>query len=114
VSDYTEPTDDEREALARIMHADDVKHRRAHDDYDFWLANEELSGCYYDNAAAVLAAGFRRQGPVTDAQVEAAALAYAGDDMSPEEWEWVKTRPEVVQPFLDGMRAALEAARDAS
>jgi hypothetical protein len=53
------PTDDEREALARIIHADDIKHGRAHD--DFWLMNEESSGWYHDNAAAVLAAGYRRQ-----------------------------------------------------
>jgi hypothetical protein len=42
--------------------------------------------------------------------VDVAARAYSGDEMSAEEWEWVKTQPEIVQPYLDGMRAALEAA----
>lgn len=48
----------------------------------------------------------------TDEQVEAAALAYAAGEMSDEEWEWVKTQPEVIQPYLDGMRAALKAAME--
>lgn len=51
---------------------------------------------------------------ITDEMVERAARAYANDEMSPEEWEWVKTQPEVVQPYLDGIRAALEAAFNVS
>ena len=47
---------------------------------------------------------------ITEQMVEAGARAYAGNVMSDDEWEWVKTQPEVVQPYLDGIRAALEAA----
>lgn len=60
---------------------------------------------------AILAAGFRRQGEVTDREIDAAARAYAGDELSDEEWAFLETQPEIFQPYLDGMRAALEAAK---
>jgi FAD/FMN-containing dehydrogenase len=104
--------EDEREALARVIHADDVNHERAHQ--DFWLMNEETVGWYFDNADAVLAAGFRRQGPITDAQVEAAArrmylsvMSYGGRP------SWSKTTGQVRNQYREEARAALEAARDA-
>lgn len=91
---------DEREALARVLHADDVKHGRAFS--DFALMNEYAIGWYFDNADAILAAGFRRQGPITDAQIDAALVAWYGVNAR---WNWIAR---------DGMRAALEAARSTS
>jgi len=105
------PTGDEREAHRRVI--------------DLWfanwrdigkvspaleVANDSLEGMVSD----ALDAGFHRtvRGEPTGEQVEAACLAYAEGEMSVEEWEWVKTQPEVVQPYLDGMRAALRAAAE--
>lgn len=62
-----------------------------------------------DEALRVLAK-LRSPEEPSDAQVIAAARAYVGDEMSDEEWEWVQTQPDVIQPYLDGMRAALRAA----
>lgn len=80
----TPPADDEREALARILPAWD------RNGYLVW---EEC----LDIADAILAAGFRRQGPISDAQVEAALSAYA-------------VHAELASSHA--MRAALEAARE--
>lgn len=84
--------DDEREALADLIAEERDKWPRRADDMD----SEEL-------AATILAAGFRRQGPITDAQVEAATEArdlYESDD-SLSAWD----------NRLAETRAALEAAR---
>jgi hypothetical protein len=90
---------DEREALADIIDGcipDDIPGYRQR---------------YTDKAAeAILAAGFRRQGPVIDAMVEVASRAFGG--MTSARWadaaDW--ERDEV----RDGMRRALRAVRDAS
>jgi hypothetical protein len=58
----------------------------------------------------ILAAGYRKVTPITEDMVERAAFAYAGDEMTAEEWAWVKTQDDVMRPYLDGMRSALEAA----
>jgi hypothetical protein len=88
VSNYTEPTDDEREALARV-----IEEGWGNPTWD----GVTLRPIDRQIADAVLAAGFRRQGPITDAQITAALVG----------WEGQPTR-------VDAMRAALEAARDAS
>lgn len=90
----TPPTDDEREALAEILYPFFVRGDGLH---DVVIAEQALD--------AILAAGFRRQGPITDAQVEAAwraGAAVLGDYEPPGGRD------------LRAMRAALEAARDAS
>lgn len=71
------PTDDEREALAAICR-----------EYAYRPVGQEVD--------AILAAGFRRQGPITDAQVQAArdSLYRQGNRY----------------PSMEDMRAALEAA----
>ncbi|WP_424448866.1 hypothetical protein [Microbacterium arborescens] len=51
----------------------------------------------------------RGRGPITDELIKVAARAYADDEFSDGEWEWLQTQPEVLGPYLDGMRAALEA-----
>ena len=47
---------------------------------------------------------------ITDEMVDRAARAYANDELSDEEWAFLSERPDVFQPYLDGMCAALEAA----
>lgn len=105
--------EEDREVLARALHADDVKHDRAH--HDFWLMNEDSTGWYFDNADAILAAGFRRPGPITDAQVLAGATA-----LDPEAFE-VPLRgygegaaQQARQSALEASRDVLEAAREVS
>ncbi|GAA5198593.1 hypothetical protein [Microbacterium jejuense] len=87
--DATPPTDDEREALNAVLLRGFTDHANG--------AGSPLLGVYL--ADRILAAGFRRQGPITDAQVEAA---------------WQALEEEGVRPLLRIVRAALEAARDAS
>lgn len=90
------PADDEREAL-----------------YDgAWRAisgrNEPWGGCAEREKVmrvAEFAAGFRRQGPITDAQVDAAVLAFHEVEGSSEDGHAYAHR---------NMRVALEAARGAS
>ena len=85
------------------------------------IAEEILEDESIDSLDLVLAKSAARRilaevcprGTVTAAEVEAAARAYAGDEMSAAEWEWAKTQPEVIEPYLTGMRAALKAAREA-
>jgi hypothetical protein len=74
----TPPTEDEREVLRRILF----------DDRTFRTTEQIVDG--------ILAAGFRRPGPVTDAEVEAALRAWMNADTPSSE---------------DAMRAALDAAR---
>jgi hypothetical protein len=78
-------TDDEREALATVLASayNASPYRDAH-----------LRG-----ADAILAAGYHRQEPITDAQVEAALGVWLHNEGLTDH---------------DDMRAALEAARDAS
>jgi len=89
VVNLTPPTDDEREALANLIP----------------LGFTERDGVrdVYEAADRILAAGFRRQGPITDAQVEAAARAIQAFEGNPKYW----------RDFEQHARAALEAARDA-
>ena len=88
------PTDDEREALAGIA-------REAWAHYQAIQDDPEFGGDFEDVLAYRLGlAGFRRQGPITDAQYIAARDAY--EDAS---------SGHVVTEVA--MRAALEAARGA-
>jgi hypothetical protein len=86
------PADDEREALAVVIH-------QAHHDGCNEYTLED--GAYAD---AILAAGFHRQWQITDAQVKAAL-------------EFVPLYPPTSNDWTASqyaeMRAALEAARDA-
>lgn len=89
------PTDDEREALARILDNSDpemggVVADEGHESWEWYLPQVD----------AVLAAGFRRQGPITDKQVRAALSAWFRRMIA---GGWDNTH-EV------RMRAALEAA----
>lgn len=91
------PTDDEREALARIV-------RRVIDSAYTFEGDLDPS---VDEILIreLLTAGFRRtvQGEPTDAQVEAAAVGY---NTFPEEWERMSARGQ----HKSRMRAALRAA----
>jgi hypothetical protein len=89
-------TDDEREALARIIQGFEG-------DPEYWQN-------FRDAAEAILAAGFRRQGSITDEMVDAALNAYLELDSEAE------TYPAAVRwRERNGryMRAALEAAERA-
>lgn len=108
-SSHVTPTDDEREALARAIYSK-IAFRGGDDEH-----YEAMRGSMYHEAAdAVIALGFHRtvQGEPSDAQIEAACLAYAADEMTRDEWEWLKTQPESFQPYWDGMKAALIAAAE--
>ena len=80
--------DDDREALKKVWVS--YTHTTPEEANEWWW--RDAVGL----ADAILAAGFRRQPPITDAQVEAAESALG--------WNVGATN----------MRAALEAARDAS
>lgn len=81
------PTGDEREALIAWI---DAWYDRTAGPGESWVTS--------DLADAFIAAGFRRQGPITDAQIEAARLSL---------WVNCGNLPASV------VRAALEAAREA-
>ena len=96
----TPPSDDEREALARAHFYD---WRRIHPGTLTWATyGESHKQRFYDLADVAIGAGFRRQGPITDAQVDAALDSWFGISAG---WN-DKTR--------NSMRAVLEAARSAS
>jgi hypothetical protein len=109
-------TDDEREALApiRALVADlagRLNHVETH-----WTPDERSAPMFTAEVLREfdrLAAGFRRQGPITDAQVEAARFAYAGERVN--QSLRVGTEPNTVAGRAEksraAMRAALEAAR---
>jgi hypothetical protein len=82
---------DEREELARILDDSDPEGGVMPDPeggtWEWWLPQVD----------AILAAGFRRQGQITDAQVEAAIGVWLHNDGPTDH---------------DDMRAALEAARE--
>jgi hypothetical protein len=90
----------EREALALEMHR-----TSAHPGGYGWQA-------YLPMADRVLAAGFRRQGPITDAQVEAARFAYAGERVN--QSLRVGTEPNTVAGRAEKSRAAMRAALEAA
>jgi bacterioferritin-associated ferredoxin len=96
------PADDEREALAAVIH-------QAHHDGCNEYTIED--GAYAD---AILAAGFHRQWQIADAQVEAAAGARRCSWSIPEEDHPVGKLCRMEGHCLDTARAMLEAARDAS
>lgn len=88
----TPPTDDEREALADLIESVGVYIPGSHG-HDYVNPGKA--------ADAILAAGFRRQGTITDEVVEKAYRAYLDANRVPERFEH----------YLAKMRAALEAAR---
>ncbi|MGW9587467.1 hypothetical protein [Microbacterium sp. NPDC055455] len=86
------PTDDEREALAKAL----LSPRWSNGDFLAGITSRTVSML----VDAVLAAGFRRQRPITDAFVD---RVY--DSLSADVRHWLG---------LDDLRDAMEAARDAS
>ncbi len=101
------PTDDDREALVLILDATD---------------NWVFTGAHVTfrpdlGAGAILAAGFRRQEPLTDAQVEAAAKASFEVPNGDGDYTWaemVRDDPSRADIWRADARAILEAARAAS
>lgn len=88
-------TDDEREALIRRFDAM----------RDSGICSPTTRGLL-DDAERLL----RRQGPITDAQVEAASIAFGGIH-SP---SWERAAEWEREEVRDGMRSALKAAREVS
>lgn len=90
------PTDEDREALHAIVHY-------TNDQTAEYPRDEDFERVLTDR---ILTAGFRRQVPITDAQVEAAAhsiyVAIVGGPI---------TRGEAADRYADVARTALEAAR---
>lgn len=94
------PIDDEREALAWV-----IERGWGNPTWD----GKTLRPIDRQIADAVLAAGFRRQGPVTDAKVEAAAIALH-ERIYPN-FDWATTGATTQQNYRGDARVALEAAR---
>ena len=84
--------------------------------YELWSRHgssyESDSSEGYELADAILAAGFRRQGPITDTQVEAAAQAIHDQECSCNNAGFHGR--ETISFRKESARRALEAARDAS
>jgi hypothetical protein len=96
-------TGDEREALKTIIYT--------YETIDFAESQNFTTRDCYGVVDAILAAGYRRQGPITDAQVEAAAtqmyaIEHLGESRLPDDWEGAL--------FKRRARAVLESAREAS
>jgi hypothetical protein len=119
VSDYyTEPTDGEREALRGAADRMSPLSEKPYTSLDLALVR--------DAAYRIADGTFRRQGPVTDAQVEAGALAIArtmggwnDDTTEPDQDEpmrshleahWEKVNAACLEEGRKHARAALEAA----
>ena len=100
---HTEPTDDEREALAEVLH-----YAQGFDDWG--VANDEEREGALDIADAVLAAGFRHpaQTEPTDAQVHSAAVAIDPAAWEPGIFYWEASGAR--DNSLELARAALKAA----
>lgn len=106
----TSPSDD-REALALII-------GRASFEAEGYepLGDEATAASFSAEAKAVLAAGFRRQGPFTEAQVEAGARAIlAGEGIEPQEdgTYWGESTWAYAVKDARAVLSSLEAARDA-
>jgi hypothetical protein len=102
--------DDERAALAQVIANSLWAMQSGYTPTEAWEIPTPNGG---DDALAadILAAGFRRQGPITDAQVEAAAtqmyaIEHLGESRLPDDWEGAL--------FKRRARAVLESAREAS
>jgi len=99
----TPPADDEMEPLTGVIR----------DSIDRWgdlFPTPEVARYVADD---VEAAGFRRQGPITDAQVEAAAKALAETFGEEPHLPWDRWGELSRDEFRQDARTALEAARDA-
>jgi hypothetical protein len=91
--------ENEREALAQVIADSFYAMQAGYQPTEAWEMPEPSAGDM-QLAHDILAAGFRRQGPITDAQVEAAAESL-----------WRHDTVDDVR--LAYARAALKAARDA-
>jgi hypothetical protein len=120
----TPPTDDEHEALADLIaslrlqgtrHDNGSKgHPTVPDRPGTWNVTQETADEWAD---AVLAAGFRLQGPITEAQVEAAARVSFELPNGDGDYTWaemVRDDPTRADIWRADARAILEAARDVS
>lgn len=107
------PETDTPERAAAFHLAILLRNHNVRDEGTFIRAAERIVEAYPELVPVFSGREVRLRGTVTDAEVEAAARAYAGDEMSAAEWEWVKSQPHLVEPYLTGMRAALEAAQRA-
>ncbi|MCC2033085.1 hypothetical protein [Microbacterium allomyrinae] len=104
------PTDDEREALGRLL-----RELLTTDDED--PENGEPGWSLVAMRNQILAAGFRRQGPITDEMVDAAARAIFEVGHIDGDYTWaemVREDPSRADIWRADARTALEAARDAS
>ena len=119
------PTDDEREAAWRKAIADQVRRNctpsgdayQQGGDYLVYAVADWIENPPEWSAFNPPSAGFRRQGPITEAQVEAAARASFEVPNGPGDYTWaemVVEDPTRADIWREDARAILEAARDAS
>lgn len=101
-------TDDEREALARIVVTERIKARGLGDLME--PRPDEIEEFGGPTADAILAAGFRRQGPITDEMVDAGAWAILDRNMDTADRAPSK---DTYDDAASDARAALEAAERA-
>lgn len=108
---------DEREALAKVIYYWDVSENVGSKAWD--QLTEGQRDTWRDAADKILAAGFRRQGPITEARkawFEYEALAGQIDNLErsgPAALPVFFQRTRRIRDRADATRAALEAARDA-